>query len=271
MIANLSLGFVLIAGLFAVPAYAFYSNEHLELVDVEEVVDEEGLVTFTGHIRNTHEYQPINPLKVFLTLKREGIVSRIYQGRYDDFEPILPGHMRSFSVPSDAIQGDYDDFSIRAVGYLGTPDPASSSLTGSLLLVEDGLNFTVIGPDSTSVILGELLNDTNAVLTNLTVQFRLFKNEDCLIGLAKPSEKIFDDGSLAFQDLLPGESISFIAYSDVSFEQVTRWEYDVGFELVRIVPETMPMQIEEDATGSTPTTVIGATWGQIKHGIGEEK
>ena len=271
MIANLALGFVLIAGLFAVPAYAFYSDEHLELVAVEEVVDEEGLITFTGRIRNTHEYQPINPFRVFLTLKREKIVSGVYQGLYDGFAPILPGEIRSFSVQSDAIQGDYDDFSIRAVGYLGTPDPASSSLTGSLLLVEDGLNFTVIGPDSTSVILGELLNDTNAVLTNLTVQFRLFKDEDCLIGLAKPSEKIFDDGSLTFQDLLPSESISFIAYSDVSFEQVTRWEYDVGFELVRIVPEIVSTQIEEDPTISTPTAVTGATWGQIKYTIEEEE
>ena len=102
----------------------------------------------------------------------------------------MPNETRSFSIQTDAIQGFYDDFSIRPIGYLGRPDPASSSLTGNLLLIEDSLNFTVLGPDSTSVILGELFNDTNAILTNLVIRFRLFKNEECLIGEAKPLESL---------------------------------------------------------------------------------
>ena len=256
--ANLALGFVLIAGLLAAPAYAVYSNEYLEVVDVEEVADDEGRITFIGNVMNANEYQSINPLQVFLTLKREGIVIGVHMGRPDSFDPILPGEIRSFSVESGAIQGDYDDFSIRVVGYIGPTDPNLSALTGGLLLVEDSLNFTVIGPDSTSVILGELFNGTNAILTNLVIQFRLFKDEDCLIGTAKPSEKYNDAGSLLYQDVLPGEAITFIAYSDAPFEKVARWEYDVGFDLVRIVPEAV--QIED----AVSTAVTGATWGQIK-------
>ena len=66
--ANLALGFVLIAGLLVAPAYAVYSNEHLEVVDVEEVADDEGRITFVGNVMNANEYQSINPAQVFLTL-----------------------------------------------------------------------------------------------------------------------------------------------------------------------------------------------------------
>ena len=258
----------LMALLLANHAGAFYSNENLAVVHVEEIADNEGRITFIGDIMNTNEYQSISPSGVFITLKKDGVVIAIISGYADSFDAIIPGEIRSFSVKSDAIQEDYDDFTVRAVGYIGQTDPNVSALTGGLFLVEESLNFAVMGPDSTAVILGELLNGTNGILTNLVIQFRLFKDEECLIGTAEPPERQSDLGSLVFQDLLPGETIGFIAYATTSFEKVARWEYDTGFDLVRLVPQDdLVPPLDQTDNVDAPTAVTQATWGQIKSTI----
>ena len=246
--------------LLANSARAFYSNEHLEIVRIEEVADDEGRITFIGDVMNTNEFQSISPSQVYVTLRKAGIVVKIISDRPDSYDAIPPGGISSFSVESDASQEDYDDFAVRFSGYIGATDPNVSALTGGLFIVEESLNFAVIGPDSTSVILGELLNGTNGILTNLVIQFRLFKDEECLIGTAKTSESLSDPGSLLYQDLLPGETIGFIAYSSSVFDKVARWEYDTGFDLVRLVPQTADQADGEDVA----TAVTEATWGQIK-------
>ena len=92
------------------------------------------------------------------------------------------------------------------------------------------MNFTTFGPDSTAVILGELYNGTNGILTNIALEFRLFKDEDCLGGIAKPSDSTFEPGSLFYHDIAPGSTVGFIAYSAAYLGSVKRWEYSLSWD-----------------------------------------
>ena len=104
------------------------------------------------------------------------------------------------------------------------------------MLVEESLNFTTFGPDSTTVILGELYNDTNGILTNIALEFRLFKDADCLVGIAVPSTTTNESGSMTYQNVAPGSTIGFIAYSAAHLGSVERWEYSLSYDLVRLAP-----------------------------------
>ena len=236
----------------ALPAEAIYSDEHFAIVRVEELADDNGKITFTGEVINTSEFQAVSPSQIFITVKRAGAVLAIVSAGPDSYDPIQPGQTATFAVKSDFEQGQYDDFSVRFVGYIGQSNPNSESLTGAMVLVEESLNFTTFGPDSTAVVLGELRNDTNGILTNINLEFRLFKDEDCLVGIATPSPSFADPGSMLYQDIVPGSTIGFIAYSEAHLSKIKRWEYSLGYELVRLAP------VPEH------TAIEAATWGQIK-------
>ena len=237
----------------AIPSFAFYSDEYFAVVHVEEIADDDGKITFTGEALNTSEFQAVTPIKVFVTIKRAGVVLGVVSAQPDNYDPVQPGQITTFTVESDFVPEQYDEFSVRFTGYIGLTNPNAESLTGAMILVEESLNFTTFGPDSTTVILGELYNDTNGILTNIALEFRLFKDADCLVGIAVPSSTTNEAGSTTYQNVSPGSTIGFIAYSEAHLSKVKRWEYSLSYELVRLAP--MPQE---------PTAITATTWGQIK-------
>ena len=235
----------------AIPAVAFYSDEYFSVVHVEEIVGDDGKITFTGEALNITEFQAVQPSHVFVTLKLQGEVLAVISGSPDIYEHIQPGQICPFTIETDFEQWQYDEFSIRFAGYAGLPNPDTESLNGGLVLVEESLNFTTFDADSTAVVLGELYNDSNGILTNITLEFRLFKDEDCLVGVATLGQPR-DPGSMWYQNITPGSTIGFIAYSDAPLGKVNRWEYSLSYDLVKFAP------VPED------TAIEGASWGQIK-------
>ena len=71
MRTSLALGLVLLLGLFVASMAHARSDEHLELVAVEESVDEHGLAVFSGTVQNTSTIQSIE-LLIYVILKKDG-------------------------------------------------------------------------------------------------------------------------------------------------------------------------------------------------------
>ena len=63
------------------------------------------------------------------------------------------------------------------------------------------------------------------------------------------------------QDVAPGSSIGFIAYSAAHLGSVERWEYSLSYDLVRLTPVS---QEEPTAQAQSMTAITGVTWGKIK-------
>ena len=100
---SLALGFVLLAGfLVGVPAHASFSDEHLALLEVNESVDEFGLMVFTGTIQNTHATQAIGTTSIYVVLKQGDQIIAIYRDFPDNpLKDLAPGESRSFEVETD--------------------------------------------------------------------------------------------------------------------------------------------------------------------------
>ena len=134
--------------------------------------------------------------------------------------------------------------------------------TGDLVLVEESLNIRSSG-DGWVAIIGELFNETNAVLKRMFVAFALYDAKDNFLGWAEPIEGLsagFSAYSIYWQQLWPNETIPFlIGNEDIPFAKVERWETHIVYE-VDAYPEDF----------AVPTVATGATWGQIKQQIKKE-
>lgn len=250
MRANLTLGFVLIAGLLAAPAHAFRSGEHLELLEVNEVVDEYGLMTFAGTVQNNHTTQAITGISAYVILKKEGRIIAIYRGWLDGAFSLSPGETGSFLVEADYAEGEYDEFYVRLDGLLKPPE--ADFITGELVLIEESLNLTS-SADGQTVLYGELFNGTNAIIGSVNLQFNLLDARGRVVGIAVPLE-------LGYIELWPGEKIDFTAIGVLTSDRrISSWDVEIEFEAIRL------------AESDVPTVATGATWGQIKHRIGEEE
>ena len=80
--------FVLIA---AKSAFSVYSDEYFSIVQVEETIDDDGKITFTGEALNITEFQAIQPNTVFVTIKLQGVVLAVVSGRPDSYDLVPPG------------------------------------------------------------------------------------------------------------------------------------------------------------------------------------
>ena len=256
--ANLTLGFILLAGLLAAPIRAAAgSSEHLELLEFNEVVNEYGRVAFVGTVQNTHENRSMrHPPRAIVTLTKEGLVILIRTGKCESIPG--PGEVCSFSANTKITLEDYDKFFVRLKGSLDDSDssmltgeltdPDPSMLTGELTLVERSLNFLRTENEGT-LFFGQLFNGTNAILKDITIEFSLFDAEDRFLGTAPeaPYEE-YDIGNLC-----PNETVPFVAVAkDVPFAKVEHWEIEIGYS------------IEQYELSAVSTITTEATWGQIK-------
>ena len=246
---SLALGFVLLAGLLVGgPAHASFSDEHLALLEVNESVDEFGLMVFTGTIQNTHATQAIGTTSIYVVLKQGDQIIAIYRDFPDNpLKDLAPGDIRSFEVETDHAEGEYDSFNIRLEGVLEPPD--ASLITGSFGLVEESLNLTQTR-DGRAVFYGELFNGTNALIRNVDIQFTLMDRRGDIVGFAFPNPLL---GTLTAVEIWPGAILDFAASSLLSPTLIDTWEIEITYEVVRIVEETIP------------TVADGMTWGQIKN------
>lgn len=233
------------------PALATTGYKHLELVEVNEVVDKHGLMTFVGTIRNTHTIQSIAYVNAHVLLKQEGRIIAIYQGWIDNETLVLaPGETGSFFVESDYAEGEYDELSVIPHGLMMSPE--DDFIVGSVHIVEESVNIT-ISPAGDHVLYGELINGTNALIGKIDLQFNLFDARGQLVGIATAID-------LGYLGLWPGDKLDFTALVILSSnKKIANWEVEVEINAIRIVEPDIP------------TATIGATWGQIKHGVGREE
>ena len=243
---NIALGFVLLAGLMATSVCAYDdAYPYLEVASVQEEIGDNGLVTLTGTVLNTHPQwaTQFNPV-ITITFKRDGRVVGLIDAWCED--RIGPGETVRFSKKTPFAPEDYDTFSLRIQETrLNNSDP--SMLTGELILIEESIYLTATS-DGSTLLLGELFNGTNAVLGGIGVKFSLFDAEDRFLGTANQASV-----DLLLTDLRPGETISFSATTeDVPFAKVERWEAETYY------------RIERYELLAIPTSAAERTWGQIK-------
>ena len=237
---------VLLASLVAVPALATTADKHLELVEVNEVIDADSLVTFVGTVENTHTTQPVAYVHAFAILRLEGKVVAIYRGFIEnDTLTLAPGELASFSVRTDYYASEYDDFSIRLSGMMAPPEEVF--IIGEVSVVEESVNLT-LSPEGDRVLYGEIVNNTNAIIWQVDLEINLYDSRGNLAGNALSLD-------LIGMDLWPGDRREFSAFVTlISNKAITDWEVgEIRIHPVRIVEQ------------SIPTVSTGATWGQIKN------
>ena len=249
MTTNLALGFVLLAGLLAAPAHAYFSaDEYLELLSIEEVVDEYGLIVFNGTIKNTHTTQPIDLFAVYIIIKKDGrIIARHRVSPLSFLKGLAPGATIHFSFESLYVPSDYDEFNVRLEGRLEPPD--LDLIVGELSLVEESVYITT--EDGYTVIYGEIFNGTNAIIENIYVGFTLLNARGDAYDTADTNYSL---SVLKLAEVYPGETIDFAARTlFAAADRIKEWEVVIVFS---------PMKIVE--TEAIPTVSTSTTWGQIK-------
>ena len=238
---------------FSVSLHAQYSTGYLRILELGEKDGEEGVV-FYGTIINDHpslfSYTP----RAVISVKKGGVLINMVIGRCSN--KVYPGDTCTFEAKTEYSRDDYDSISARvAKETLHVPDPDLDLLTGDLILVEESLNVRSDGEGNT-VILGELLNQTNAIVSKLIIIFDLYDAKGNYLGYTEEISAMSSFG-IYLQDVYPNETISFALHQpNVPFAKVDTWEYVIEFEVVQYHQEAIA------------TSVTSASWGQIKDKAG---
>ena len=232
----------------------------LALIEVKEERKGDD-VTFSGQFKNNGTQIIDNPV-IVLTLKRGDLVVAVQEAeirgsqheacesRNDrirsilDF-PLYSGETGSFEVSiSDVV---YDWFTSRVQGQVSDLDPCL--VVGDLEIRPETVNIVGQGTSGGVSILGEFVNKTNAVVSDVNLEFKLYDNQGSFLGSVRTS--------LGAEEVLPGDGRSFAAstglFSDLSVEDVARWEASWNFTTVRLGLDT-----------EVPTVTTSQSWGYIK-------
>ncbi len=261
-------------GFFAAPAHASFTLEYIELLEIEEVVTErEGRVAFVGRARNNHNLRPINAT-ISIILKKEGQVVGVYPTLRDggsgygflrgpDGYDINPGEVGTFEIVT-VRKDQYDEFrhvlSGHVVSAYTNPDLIDSLLRnpllkGSLEIPESSVNITPDG-EGNILILSELINNTNATVTNVKVRFLLYDVDGRFLGDTIVIRVNGLIGGLMRWSLSPGETLVVESFNRTApLAKVERWEVEI--------PSFEPVELADDPI---PTVRTGVTWGEIKQG-----
>ena len=237
---------VLILLVFSVSLHAQDSTGYLRIIELAEQDGDEGVI-FYGTIINDHpKLHARNPTAV-ISLKKDGILITMLLGRCRDKPG--PGETCTFEAETEYSREDYDAISARvAKGSLFREKPDPEILTGDLVLIEESLNVRSDGEGNT-VILGELHNQTNAIVSNLIVIFDLYDSKGNFLGYTKEVAAMSSFG-IYMQDVYPNETIPFALHQpDVPFAKVDSWECYIEFEVVEYYQEAIA------------TSATSASWG----------
>ena len=254
MRSSLVLSFVLLAGfLLGGPAHASFSNEHLDLLE-QQVIVEDGVAVFTGLIENTHSSRSIAYVSVYVVLKdAEGLIIDIVQGFPDDsLTDIAPGEQRPYAVETPYEESDFDTYTLRVEGVLSpiSPHLKDSLVTGEVVVLKESLTFTT-GRRGLVIIYGEIFNGTNAVITSISPTFTLYDS----VGKVGTMVTEGTGNNLHLVELWPGQTIAFKASGLLALgtlDDVTEYRVSLQYDPLRIV--------DDIATGVEETS-----WGQVKN------
>ena len=237
--------------IFAVPLQA---SNGLTLLEIWESTDDSGYAVFRGSIRNDNPgKQPIGLATITIVLKQGARVVGTYQA-YEwklDYDQVW-----IFEVRTTAKEGTYDQYSHVLTGSLEFVNP--EHVTGEITILDSSITLTS-NEDGDLIVYGEMTNNTNAIIGEVSLVFRFFDDQDRILGRASVT-KINGDRSLVIgailgAEILPGETVVFEAStSDVSFGRVARWEVEgLSFVATRIYDPGIA------------TVRKDLTWGEIKN------
>ena len=223
----------------------------LKLISIEEEVSALDWVSFVGRVENVGD-QILKYPGVILALKNEGRVITVQHSSLDTPTAHLlhPGEVGTFDILTTFERHEYDDVTVyfqgRPEGPLERLDP--SYLTGDLQLLESSLTMVASYLLGDVSVLGEVTNGTNAVVGDVKIRFTFFDEEDNFLGTGQTYYNLLPN------EVQPGETIAFQAYSEVAFADIARWE--VAWEFV-------PRRLGEEEPSSS---VQAASWGELKAG-----
>ena len=230
---------------FSVPVLASWSEEHLELSNVQETIDEYGLAVFSGEVRNTHTIRPIEYVFIFIVLKKDGRIVGVEDFiPKDAWEKLDPLGIVSFEHETLYTPEEYDEFSVRAEGVLQAPD--RDLVIGEVYLVEE--SFNIVG----DTVYGEIYNDTNAIISGIILEIDLLDARGDLIGTLESSTR----NRITRTEIGAGDTVSFVLeFTDLAayVPKIKGKEVRLGWSVVDIV-----------AGDPIATGVDQVTWGRIK-------
>ncbi len=234
--------------LLALPAVAQVElpEEHLELAEGMSIsLDEGGEVVVSIAVRNGHP-----TLHMFLVNARVAAMQDGLVVGYIYFSCGRLGPMETATCSDDTglTEEEYGQFTFGHITLHGIFTPLDESMaTGNPVVIEESLNVL---PDKDGYILflGEVLNDTNAILNIWGVKFHLYDNKDRYLGEAKDRLWPF-----SFENVKPQETFIFaVTNEDIPFAKVDHWVPEIIYQVEKIYAEGVATAVEQ------------ATWGQIK-------
>lgn len=225
------------------------ASEHVRLdMEVLEIVEEQnsllGWTIYKGSVVNNGN-RTIQYPQIVITLKLDGKVIE-FENAYIEGplgNKLAPRETGFFEAILFTSRSDFDDYTVSFDGRLDAVSP--EFVSGELRILEETLNGVEFLDDF--AVLGEIINETNAVLTDVVIRFRLYDGDAQLIGFAEAEYSLPNE-------IYPDELVPFRANSDVAFGSVSSFEL---IEPIEYVADRIPF-------APIPTTVEQVSWGEIK-------
>ena len=214
--------------------------EGLELLEITQEENSLGWAAFSGRVQNNGSMLISYPT-ITVTLKKGTEIvdiDKVFIEGPDGLQ-LAPGEVGVFDLLTVLKAEEFDSFSTWLDGRTDGVDLAF--VTGEIALQ----SLTVVESFSGNAwCLGEVLNNTNAILSRPEVGVAFYDAEDRFIGAAEA--KWFVD------EWHPGEVVPFRAISDVPFADVARWE---------VAHRALPIRLVKEGVA---TAVRILPWGAIK-------
>ena len=192
----------------------------LDLLAINAEVSEFlGWTTFSGSVRNSGE-RTIHYPQMIMAFKLDQKVVEIDEIYIEGpaGHELAPGETGFFDTLVTITKHDYDEYMITYDGRLDAIAPFL--VTGDLRILQETVN--VVEFLGNAAVLGEIVNETNAVLTNVVIWFLMYDSGGELTGIAEAAYSLP-------AEIYPDEVIPFRATSHAPLDRVVsteaRWEF----------------------------------------------
>ena len=251
--------FVLFCLFVASPSSALLSTDNLELVDYRVVANPSGRLFVQGSVKNIHPELTTSALNIVCVFKKGPAVVAVYEFRAS--EELAPGTIGAFEGATNFFSvRDYDELKITVLGRFGEEVELEgidmSEVTGGISIHQNSLS-TVVGYNDFAmqvlVVYGELVNDTDAVITRPVVKFEFYWNNFLDVSSeASVSNNAFFDTLIYPGDVIPFQSFGIIRYGTSDSQNL----------IIEFLPveSYYPPRVE----APTPSAIESMSWGQIK-------
>ena len=223
-------------------------EEHLELAEgMSTSLDEDGEVVVSIVVRNTHPTLHISSVTARVAAMQDGLVVGYL---YFSCGRLGPGEAVTCYDETRLTKEEYGDFAFGHITLGGQFRPLDESMIiGEPIVIEKSLNC-LPDRDGNILFLGEVLNDTNAILNIWGIKFHLYDNKDRYLGEAKDK---LSSWFFSFEIVKPQDTFIFaVTNQDIPFAKVDHWTAEVIYSVEKIYYEDIATAVEQ------------ATWGEIK-------